>query len=160
MIEENHEKTPVRLVGTGTRTRDFPNAILMCYHGATSLGFIHCLLLYLCLWCLTCSDLNFCFRVLKKSKLHFMQCGSSGKHFGTFTISKILRALGPKMVICPKILKKKFTDIKFDTEQKEKKMLLKWVTYDAKSNFCLMYIKMSVPRRMRYKSFEGGCGKN
>ena len=38
MIEENHEKTPVRLVGTGIRTRDLPNAILVRYHGATSLG--------------------------------------------------------------------------------------------------------------------------
>ena len=31
--EENHEKTPVRLVGTGIRTQDLPNASLMCYHG-------------------------------------------------------------------------------------------------------------------------------
>ena len=38
MIEENHEKTPVRLVGTGIWTRDFPNANLVRYHGATSLG--------------------------------------------------------------------------------------------------------------------------
>ena len=38
MTEENHEKTPVRLVGTGIRTRDLPNASLVRYHGATSLG--------------------------------------------------------------------------------------------------------------------------
>ena len=38
MIEENHEKTSVRLVGTGIWTRDLPNASLVCYHGATSLG--------------------------------------------------------------------------------------------------------------------------
>ena len=38
MIEENDEKTPVRLVGTGIRTRDLPNASLVRYHGATSLG--------------------------------------------------------------------------------------------------------------------------
>ena len=38
MIEENHEKTPVRLVGTGIWTRDLPNASLVRYHGATSLG--------------------------------------------------------------------------------------------------------------------------
>ena len=38
MTEENHEKTPVRLAGTGIRTRDLPNASLMRYHGATSLG--------------------------------------------------------------------------------------------------------------------------
>ena len=38
MIEENHEKTSVRLVGTGIWTRDLPNASLMRYHGATSLG--------------------------------------------------------------------------------------------------------------------------
>ena len=38
MIEENHEKTSVRLVGTGIRTRDLPNASLVRYHGATSLG--------------------------------------------------------------------------------------------------------------------------
>ena len=38
MIEENHEKTSVRLVGTGIWTRDLPNASLMHYHGATSLG--------------------------------------------------------------------------------------------------------------------------
>ena len=37
MIEENHEKTPVRLVGTGIWTRDLPNASLVRYHGATSL---------------------------------------------------------------------------------------------------------------------------
>ena len=38
MIEENHEKTSVRLVGTGICTRDLPNASLVRYHGATSLG--------------------------------------------------------------------------------------------------------------------------
>ena len=38
MIEENHEKTSVKLVGTGIWTRDLPNASLMRYHGATSLG--------------------------------------------------------------------------------------------------------------------------
>ena len=38
MIEENHEKTLVRLVGTGIWTRDLPNASLVRYHGATSLG--------------------------------------------------------------------------------------------------------------------------
>ena len=38
MIEENHEKTSVRLVGTGIWTRDIPNASLVRYHGATSLG--------------------------------------------------------------------------------------------------------------------------
>ena len=38
MTEENHEKTPVRLVGTGIWTRDLPNASLVRYHEATSLG--------------------------------------------------------------------------------------------------------------------------
>ena len=38
IIEENHEKTSVRLVGTGILTRDLPNASLVRYHGATSLG--------------------------------------------------------------------------------------------------------------------------
>ena len=38
MTEENHEKTPVRLVGTGIRTRDLPDESLVRYHGATSLG--------------------------------------------------------------------------------------------------------------------------
>ena len=38
MTEENHEKTPVRLVGSGIRTRDLPNTSLVRYHGATSLG--------------------------------------------------------------------------------------------------------------------------
>ena len=41
MTEENHEKTPARLVGTGIRTRDLPNASLVRYHGATSLGEIN-----------------------------------------------------------------------------------------------------------------------
>ena len=36
--QENHEKTPVRLVSTGIRTRDLPNASLVRYHGATSLS--------------------------------------------------------------------------------------------------------------------------
>ena len=39
MVEENHEKTSVRLVGTGIWTRDLPNASLVRYHGATSLGY-------------------------------------------------------------------------------------------------------------------------
>ena len=39
MIEENHEKTSVRLVGTGIWTQDLPNASLVRYHGATSLGY-------------------------------------------------------------------------------------------------------------------------
>ena len=39
MIEENHEKTSVRLVGIEIWTRDLPNASLVRYHGATSLGF-------------------------------------------------------------------------------------------------------------------------
>ena len=38
MIEENHENTSARLVGTGIWTRDLPNASLVRYHGATSLG--------------------------------------------------------------------------------------------------------------------------
>ena len=38
MIEENHEKPSIRLVGTGIRTRDLPNASLVRYHEATSLG--------------------------------------------------------------------------------------------------------------------------
>ena len=38
MIEENHEKTSVRLVGTVIWTRDLPNGSLVRYHGATSLG--------------------------------------------------------------------------------------------------------------------------
>ena len=38
MIEENHEKTSVRLVVTGIWTQDLPNASLVRYHGATSLG--------------------------------------------------------------------------------------------------------------------------
>ena len=47
MIEENHEKPPVRLVGAGIRTRDLPNESLVRYHGATSLGMILLLLYYL-----------------------------------------------------------------------------------------------------------------
>ena len=38
MIEENHEKTSAGLVGTGIWTRDLPNASLLRYHGATSVG--------------------------------------------------------------------------------------------------------------------------
>ena len=38
MTEENYEKTTVRLVGTGIRTRDLSNASLVRYHGATLLG--------------------------------------------------------------------------------------------------------------------------
>ena len=38
MIEENQEKTSVRLVGTGIWTRDLPNSSLVRYHGAISLG--------------------------------------------------------------------------------------------------------------------------
>ena len=38
MTEENHEKTTVRLVSTGIWTQDLPNASLVRYHGATSLG--------------------------------------------------------------------------------------------------------------------------
>ena len=41
MTEENHEKTRVRLVDTGIRTRDLPNASLVRYHGATALGNVH-----------------------------------------------------------------------------------------------------------------------
>ena len=40
MIEENHEKTRVRLVGTGIWTMNLPNASLVRYHGATSLGIL------------------------------------------------------------------------------------------------------------------------
>ena len=47
MIEENHENTPVRLVGTGIWTRDLPNASLVRYHGVTSLGST-----VFCLWTL------------------------------------------------------------------------------------------------------------
>ena len=38
MTEENHEKTPVRLVGTGIRNRNLPNVSLVRHHGATSPG--------------------------------------------------------------------------------------------------------------------------
>ena len=38
MIEENYEKNSIMLVGTGIWTRDLPNASLVRYHGATSLG--------------------------------------------------------------------------------------------------------------------------
>ena len=46
MIEENHEKTSVRLGGTGIWTQDLPNASLMRYHGATSLGAFKALMLH------------------------------------------------------------------------------------------------------------------
>ena len=39
-LKKTTEKTPVRLVGTGIWTRDLPNASLVRYHGATSLGTI------------------------------------------------------------------------------------------------------------------------
>ena len=35
---ENHEKIPVRLIGIGIWARDLPNASLVRYHGAMSLG--------------------------------------------------------------------------------------------------------------------------
>ena len=38
MIEENHEKNRSQVGRTGIRTRDLPNASLVRYHGATSLG--------------------------------------------------------------------------------------------------------------------------
>ena len=41
MIEEIHEKTSVRLVGTGIWTRDLSNESLVRYHGATSLSNIY-----------------------------------------------------------------------------------------------------------------------
>ena len=50
MIEENHEKTSVRLVGTGIWTWDLPNASLVRYHGATLLGNV------VLMW--NCSGLN------------------------------------------------------------------------------------------------------
>ena len=50
MIEENYEKTPVRLVGTGIWTRDLQNASLVRYHGATSLGSIISCSVILILW--------------------------------------------------------------------------------------------------------------
>ena len=37
-LDEIHEKNPVRLAATGIWTRDLPNACLMGYRGATSLG--------------------------------------------------------------------------------------------------------------------------
>ena len=46
LTEEDHEKTPVWLVSTGIRTRDLPNASLVRYHGATSLGFGYCFVNY------------------------------------------------------------------------------------------------------------------
>ena len=45
MIEENHEKISVGLVGTGIWTRDLPNVSLVRYHGATSLGAVSILFL-------------------------------------------------------------------------------------------------------------------
>ena len=38
MTEENNEKTPDRLVGTGIWTKYLPNASLVRYHGASSFG--------------------------------------------------------------------------------------------------------------------------
>ena len=46
MTEENHEKTPVRLAGTGIWTWDLPNVSLVRYHAATLLGSLLLLLLY------------------------------------------------------------------------------------------------------------------
>ena len=37
-LRKTTKKTQVRLVGTGIWTRDLPNASLMRYHGASSLG--------------------------------------------------------------------------------------------------------------------------
>ena len=37
-LRKTTKKLPVRLVGTGIRTRDLPNASLVRYHEATSLG--------------------------------------------------------------------------------------------------------------------------
>ena len=37
-VRKTTKKTPIRLVGTGIWTRDLPNASLVPYHGATSLG--------------------------------------------------------------------------------------------------------------------------
>ena len=37
-LRKTTKKTSVRLVDTGIWTRDFPNASLVRYHGATSLG--------------------------------------------------------------------------------------------------------------------------
>ena len=37
-LRRTTKKNPARLVGTGIRTRDLPNASLVRYHGATSLG--------------------------------------------------------------------------------------------------------------------------
>ena len=51
MIEERHEKTPVRLVGTGILTRDLPNASLVRYHGATSLGVVNVVCVFLIFFC-------------------------------------------------------------------------------------------------------------
>ena len=41
LTEESHEKPPVRLVGTGIRTLDLPNASLVRCHAATTLGKIY-----------------------------------------------------------------------------------------------------------------------
>ena len=38
MTEKNHEKNPVRLIGTGIWTQDLPNASLVRYHRAISLS--------------------------------------------------------------------------------------------------------------------------
>ena len=45
-LRKTTKKTPVRLAGTGIWTRDLPNANLVRYHGATSLGAVN-LVLYL-----------------------------------------------------------------------------------------------------------------
>ena len=37
-LRKTTKKNPVRLVGTGIWTRDLPNASLVGYHGAISLG--------------------------------------------------------------------------------------------------------------------------
>ena len=39
-LRETTKKTSVRLVGTGIWTRDLPNASLVRYHAAISLGYI------------------------------------------------------------------------------------------------------------------------
>ena len=46
-LRKTTKKNPVRLVGTGIRTRDLPNASLVRYHGATSLGDYNIVLLFL-----------------------------------------------------------------------------------------------------------------
>ena len=46
-LRKTTKKTPIRLVGIGIRTRDLPNASLVRYHGAPSLG-----LYYILFYCL------------------------------------------------------------------------------------------------------------